>query len=724
MRTRYAFLVVVFGFLTLVWSIYLFSLQIFDPFNLTKTIERRYSPRKEMLIPTRGSIYDANGNLLVSSISYYQIDIDRKSVSIWAEKKKLNLEDAFRQISEAIGKNCSITPDKVMQRLKINDKPTSIMITNKVREMELDRIIKTFSEKDLPGLNYGFSSMKRIYSQEILAARLLGSVRADTDGFDPETASKQLYSLKGICGIESTYNDLLAGAYGWRDVIFDANHERVPYPNLQEKPSQDGYNLHLTIDSNIQEVVENALYEGLDKYKAKNAGAIVMDPNTGKILAMAGVSDEDRTIDPGLLRVKSNIPISFMYEPGSTMKPLTMLPAVENHLVSPTELIPCGVYVVNGRRIGDTHHYGALTPSDIIAKSSNVGIARIAERIGSKRLYEKFVSLGFGQKTALRLQGETSGMFAKLENWDSYTLHSISFGQGISVTALQEATAYCAIANGGKLMKPYLVDSVKDNSGKLIKQFEPEILREVGTTAATDTIRSYMQAVIDRGTGKHIKTDYITIGGKTGTAQKAREGGGGYAGDKYVSVFVGLFPVEAPKMVVVVFYDEPQMGYHYGSTSAAPTFKKIVEDILFMPSNNILAFDDRLMQSSLKMPDLRGKHIRYAEQILAQYGFSYKVEGADSSSVVIDQFPKPNVSVEPGHPITIKVGKSTSGHQNALLPGTMPDLCGLTLRKALQVAAQNKVAVKVTGSGIVRQQSIQPGSRLTVDTTCVIEAKI
>jgi cell division protein FtsI/penicillin-binding protein 2 len=246
----------------------------------------------------------------------------------------------------------------------------------------------------------------------------------------------------------------LAGEYGWREVVYDANHERVPYPNLHEKQSQDGFNLKLTIDSKIQEIVEHALYEGAVKYSAKNVGAIAMDPNTGRILALAGVSPEDRNIDPGLVRVKSNIPLSFMFEPGSTMKPLTMLPALEHKLVRPNEKIACGVYQVGKRTIRDTHQYGALTPKEIIAKSSNVGVAKIAERIGKKRLYEKFISLGYGQKTGLGLYGESSGLFRKPDDWDGYTLHSLSFGQAISVTALQHVTAFSAVANGGKMMKP------------------------------------------------------------------------------------------------------------------------------------------------------------------------------------------------------------------------------------------------------------------------------
>lgn len=724
MRSRYWLLVLFFGFVTLVWVVYLFSLQIFDPFNLAHDRLIRYTPTKEILHPTRGSIYDANGDLLVSSISYYQVDIDRNAVKNWADQEGIGLNEAYARISKAIGENCGVSPRDVMRRLTMNGRLNSIQITNRVREMELERIIQAFTEQDLPGLTHDFYSMHRIYSRGILASRLLGSVRAASTGYDPETGNKSLYKLDGICGAEATYDDLLCGEYGWREVVYDARRRRVPYPNLHEKPSRDGYNLHLTIDSNIQTIVEDALYEGLEKYGAKNAGAVAMDPQTGRIIAMAGVSRDDHAIDPGLVRVRSNIPVSFMFEPGSTMKPFTMLAALEKKVVRPDERIECGKYQIGRRIIRDTHEHPWLTPRGIIAQSSNVGVARIAERVGPKSLYEKLISLGFGQKTGLNFYGESSGIFAKLENWDDYTLHSLSFGQAISVTALQQATAFCAIANGGKLVKPYILETVTDASGNVVQRYEPEILRQISSQAVMDTIRDYMWEVVDTGTARHIKMDYIKVAGKTGTAQKALENGRGYSEDKYSAVFAGMFPADSPKMVMVIFYDEPKGIYHFGSQSAAPTFRKIVEDILFMPNSNIIAFDERLMQSSIKMPDLRGKHINQAENILNQYGFSYNIVGADSSWVVVDQFPKPGLSVDPGHLITLRVGKDAAKKDAVTVQGEMPDLTGLTLRKAMQVAARENIALKIKGSGIVRRQSVQPGSRVTRNTKCVIEASI
>lgn len=684
----------------------------------------RYVPGKEILVPRRGAIYDTKGNLLVSSISFYQVDIDRAAVASWAKRNNTQLDLAFNQLAKVFADHTALSEQDVLNRLNLGNKNTSIQISNKISEAELDKIIRDFKQKDLPGLIHSFASMKRIYSKDKLAARLMGSVREVSDGYDSATDSKSLYKLAGICGIEATYDKLLAGDYGWREVVLDANQQRVPYPNLHEKKPENGKNIWLTIDSNIQEIVENALYEGLESYSAKNGGAVVMDPNTGRILAMAGVSREDKTDDPGIVRVKSNIPISFMFEPGSTMKPLTMLPALENKLVRPNELIPAGRYQAGRRVISDTHFYGDLTPREIIVKSSNVGIAHIAERIGSVKLYEKFISYGFGQKSALNLFGESSGIFAKLQNWDGYTLHSVAFGQAISTTAVQLATAYSAIANGGKLMKPIIVDSYRDDQGKVIEQFEPSLLRNVSTKAATDTLKSYLQGVVDYGTARHIKMDYIRLGGKTGTAQKNVIGTKGYSSNMYNSVFVGMFPIEDPKMVIVVFYDEPAYGFHYGSTSSAPTFKKIVENILFMPDCQILPYNDRLMKTSLNMPKLTGMSLYQAENTLNRYGFLYKVEGPDSASIVIDQFPKEGVTVDRNHPITLKIGPSKNKNIPVIEANSMPNLVGLSLRYAVKEATKHGIAVKINGSGIVRKQSVLPGSRILKGGCCVLEASL
>ncbi len=725
MRSRFYLLIVIFGAAALLWSAYLFGIQILDPFNFAHLRRVRYIPRKEILIPRRGGIYDAKGNLLVSSVSYYQLDIDRSAINTWADRNDISQKEAFARVATAISKCSSISKEAALKRLNLGSRNSSIQISNRISEAELDKLIQEFKDQKLPGMIHNFASMRRIYSKGTLAARLLGAVSEASNGYDPMTDSKSLYKLSGICGVEATYDKVLSGEYGWREIVLDANGNRVPYPDLHEKKPRNGNNLYLTIDTNIQEIVENVLYEGVEKYGAAHGGAVVMDPKTGRVLALAGVSNKDKDDDPNLVRTRSNIPASFMYEPGSTLKPISMLPALEHKLVKPNERIECGRYQIGRRVITDTHDYGPLTPRDIIAKSSNVGVAKLAERTGKTRLYEEYISLGFGQRSALNLFGESSGLFAKLENWDGYSLHSLSFGQSISVTSIQLAAAYSAIANGGKMMKPSIIDSYRDDDGELIESFEPSVLRQVSSKAACDTMLSYIQDVVDDGTATHIRMDYISVGGKTGTAEKNVEGTRGYSSGKYNAVFAGMFPMENPQMVVVVFYDEPSHYYRFGSMSAAPSFKKIVENILFMPDCQILPYNERLLQTSLKMPDLLNMSVENAERSLNRFGFLYKIEGPDSASVVIDQFPKAGISVDKNHPITLKLGKSKDKPaEERLAKAIMPNLVGMTLRKAVKTASERGVPVKIVGSGVIRKQSLLPGSRITGTSVCILEASL
>ena len=724
MRFRFYLLLGFFALIILTWTVYLFAIQIFDPLNFEDVTQGLYKPSKELLIPSRGSIMDCNGNLFVSSIAYYQTDIDRKQVSQLAKKQKISLERAYKIIAVAFAKNTTLKEDFVYAKLTQNSNLNSIQIYNKIKESELDRLIQYFKQKDLAGLTYSFSSMKRIYSKGITGARLLGSVKESTADFDPNDPVKSIYKLSGSNGIEATYDKELSGQYGWREVFFDAHHNRVPYPNLHEKKPINGANLWLTIDTSIQDVVEEALAEGLQLYGAKNAAAVVMDANTGKIYAMAGVSAEDYSEDPAFVRVKSNIPASFLFEPGSTMKPFTAMTALDFKLVRQNEVFPSGSRRVGSREIRDTHHYGMLNLRQIIAKSSNVGISIVGDRVGRSRLYNELIALGFGQKTGLNLFGESSGIFHKLEDWDDYSLHSITFGYAISVTAVQLASAYCVVANGGNYVKPYLVDSIRDETGKVIEKFEPKIIRRVVSQAAADTIRSYLQSVVEEGTAKHIRLNYITLAGKTGTAQKKLEGSSGYAPGKYTGNFVGFFPVEKPEMVIAVVYDEPAQGLHFGGLCAAPTFQKIIEKTLFLPSCTILPKNKRMQQITTLTPHVIGLTVPVAERILKQNGLQYKVELHDSSQVIIDQYPKSNVSLDKSHPIVIVTGKKVQLEEPLPQTGVMPDLKGLTLRKALQVSSFNKIKLKIQGIGIVRKQSIIAGTLIIPGSTCIIEASI
>lgn len=723
MRLRFYLLLGVLGFFILVWTVYLFSVQVLDPHNLAYERQIRYNSAKEVLNANRGSILDCTGNLFVSSVTYNQVDIDRRQASNWAVKNKISLEGAYQTLAQAFAENTSLTEAAVYSRLTMNKNLSSIQISNKIKDSELDKLSKYFAEHKLPGLISSFSSMKRIYSKGITASRLLGSVKEVAEESANGAPRSTIYRLKGQNGLEATYDKELAGQYGWREVMYNGAGDRIPYPSLQEKKPVNGMNIRMTIDTAMQNVLEESLAEGVQQYGAKNAAAVLMDANTGRIFAMAGVSADDYHEDLGFVRVKSNIPVSFLFEPGSTMKPFTALTALDHNLIRPREKFSSGTKKFGGRTIRDTHDYGTVTAREIIAYSSNVGISEIGDRVGKKRLYEKLIQLGFGQKTGMNLFGESSGIFHKLENWDGYSLHSITFGYAMSVTLVQLAAAYAVIANGGSYVTPYIVDSFTDETGKVIEKFEPKITRKVVSKAAADTMKAYLQAVVEMGTAKHIKLNYVTMAGKTGTAIKKAEGQSGYASGKYTGNFAGFFPVENPQMVLVVVYDEPNFEVRYGGLCAAPTFQRIVERILFLPNCTILPNNKQMIQNTIMSPNLIGMQISEAERLLRQNGLTFNIEMHGDSTIITDQFPKPNVSLDKTHPIVLVTGKSQNDLEKTK-SGVMPNLVGMTLRKAQQVSAHNNIKLKINGIGTVQSQSIIAGTQVTPGMTCTVYASM
>lgn len=722
------------GFLALVvtlWVLYLFCVQVLDLPQLDYLRQLRYNPVKEILIPTRGAIYDRNGKLLVSSLKFYQVDIDRSSIKKYCERNHKDLNVVYSDIANIFAKHTPITREFVLKKLHQPSLGNSVVISRKIKESELEWLIAEFHGlsndkrklKKYPGLIASFSSMKRIYSKGLLGARLLGAVKENSEEIARIRKDRSIYRLTGICGIEASYDNYLAGEYGWREAIYDANNRRVPYPNLRDKAPINGNDLYLTIDADIQELVEKNLREGLEKYQAKNAAAIVMDVKTGEILAMAGISATDNSIDPQNVRALPNIPVTFNFEPGSTYKPFTALVALENKSIGLNEKIDCSTLITGRRRISDTHHYGMLDLRNIIAYSSNVGISKVADRVGAKALYSRLISLGFGQRSGINLAGESSGFFPKLNHWDGYSLHSISFGQSISVTAIQLANAYCTLSNGGKIMKPLLVREIRSPENVMMEKYEPRIVRSLRDPVALDTLKSYMKCVVDYGTATSVKLDYLDIAGKTGTAEKKDENGRGYASYKYTSVFAGFFPVDEPRLVVLTAYDEPAYAYHFGSMSAGPTFKAIVEQLVSLPNCDIIPHIKEKKQQYVSMPTVLGMHQSQAEATLHRIGIQVNTVVTDPSGVVVNQFPKPNVSFDRKNSVTIVVDKKTQTTAVVTKGSEMPNLVGMSVRKAVQVAKSKRLALTVKGIGVVCQQSIPAGSSIKYGESCIVEAR-
>lgn len=725
MKGRLLFFSILTGLFVLVWIIYLFILQVFDPHNLEATINIRTHPSKRIEIPHRGDILDCHGKMLVSSIKLFQLDFDRNQLyTACKADSNRSLTQELNSVASVIASHTDLSASTLRRKLQKKPRTTSIFIAENIPENQINAINDELDARDIPGLMKTFCNMKRTYPQDRLASRLLGMVRKTTT--DDEFAEESIYRLKGMCGLEATFDNELTGIYGWQEAIYDANNNRIPHLDLRKREAQDGHALYLTIDSNYQEILEENLQKGLKKYRARHGLGIIMDCHNGAIKAMAGFAREDTHKDASALRAMANLPVSFMFEPGSVMKPFVALLALERDIYKPSDIIDCRPYVMPERTItDDEHNFAKLSFRDIIAHSSNVGISKIVEQVGSKGLYECLITLGFGHKTGSNIAGEAPGIFRKLKDWQGFSLHSISFGQEISVTALQLANAYCAIANGGNLMLPYIVQDIKTSDGLLVEHQQPKILRTISDPQSLDTLRVFLKNVVDYGTATNAKLNFVTTAGKTGTAEKIIEGETEYSKTKYTSVFAGFFPVEEPQYVIVIAYDEANFNdySYYASHSAVPTFRDVVVDMVNLSSSGIIAAARSNSSTYIEMPDLMGMQSEKARKQLLKKNINPQFIEKKAGGVVINQFPKAGVSFDPSNPVCVIIGKAAPTNDPPLQADTMPSLEGLSLRRAITLARKLNLTLHVSGHGVIYWQSITAGNAVEYGDICTVKAR-
>ena len=737
MNFRYKSLIFLCLLISFTWAGYLLVLQIFDPFNLTEERQRRYLHHKEFIIANRGNIYDSEGKLLVSSLKYYQIDIDLGRVRSIAERNNKPEVDYFRTIARIISQNSDLLYNNVYQRLT-STKGNAVVISENIDENQLLKIRAGFAEEKLNVLIFTFSSIRRIYTQGTLAARLLGVTRGVTDSV--VNLNRNTFRLEGLNGIERAYNDDLLGDYGWKKALFDGRQRTIPIPNVTTKPVTHGSSIYLTIKSDVQEILEDNLQKGLVQYGAKNAIGVIMDPNNGNIIAMAGLNENDKKYNDNQVRSLQNMPIQLMFEPGSTIKPFVSLMALEKNLVQETDIFDCRTWRINMNRstrtIRDTNEQGFLSFRDVIVLSSNVGIARVADVIGAENLYRGYLNFGFGTATGIDLTDESSGIFSKISDWSNFSLHSLSFGQEMSVTALQLATAYSALANGGHILKPNIVDRKIDNNGNTYFKAERRVINTVSNKEAIEINNSFLFDVVETGTGTNARLQNIKIAGKTGTSEKASSAG--YSANLRIASFAGFFPYENPEYVIVIVYDEPDWRYRFGSMSAVPTFKKIVEEMLILPDCNIIPELKMANQELKTMPRLIGLKIEDARKQLEAQGIDFLVFNEKNDSYVVQQLPMPGVQFASKNRVSIycstNLGLVTSTNsnnqsenqsqiQNKTENEVMPNLIGMPLRQAINLSKAKKINLSIEGTGHIVSQSVKPGDKVAVQQKILVVAK-
>jgi cell division protein FtsI (penicillin-binding protein 3) len=495
----------------------------------------------------RGAIYDSRHEVMA-------VSVETTSIAAYTT----HVEDKTRTAA-SLAKILRLNA-KALKRELSSDRPF-VWIKRQATPKEVAAVKKL----GLKGIDF-LSEHSRFYPNTTLAAQVLGFTGIDG---------------RGLEGLEFFYDKELKGAENRVTVLRDALGRGFDADRLGAA-NQTGNNLILTIDRHIQFIAEQALAEVVTGHKAKSGMALVMDPRTGALLAMAHYPFFNPNAYGKSNRATwRNRAITDAFEPGSTMKIFSAAAALENGTIRPDTIFYCenGNYVVGGHAVHDTKPHGWLTLQQIVKYSSNIGAVKLGERVGPRILHDQLQNFGFGRRTGVDSPGESLGSLANYKRWTAVDAGAIAFGQGVSATALQVLSAASALANDGVMMRPYLVKAVTDTEGRTVRTIDPETVGRVVSAATAQTMRGIMRSVVTEG-GTGVKADVAgySVGGKTGTAQKI-DADGNYAQDLYVASFVGFAPTERPAIAVLVIVDEPK-GSIYGGLVAAPAFSQIVRESL------------------------------------------------------------------------------------------------------------------------------------------------
>ena len=543
--------------------------------------------------PRRGNVFDVNGNLLATSISVntvcanpsligYQQAVVARALApllgmsegslcqrlmprVWRNEKGEIVTNGLYYVR--LQKN---VPDETWQKIQM----TMTNLSFGVDEDKLSKTNRAFFRNLRQGAIFAEAGQLRVYPNGPLAAQVLGFVGSD----DLTLNGARVSRLSGRDGIELVMNSALSGVAGWRVTETDRQKRELVAMRDEDVQARDGLNVVLTLDSAIQHIVETALAGAMEKHTPISITGIVMRPGTGEILAMATLPDFDPN-NPGASPADSRRDrvISDVMEPGSTFKIVVVSGALNDGVVHLGDTFNCeeGHFAYAGRVLHDHEPFGILTTKSIITKSSNIGAAKIGIRLGENRLFDYATEYGFGEHTGISLPGEVNGILYPVKKWSKVSIAQIPMGQGVAVTRLQMLMAMCAIANGGWLMRPMLVDRLEDHGGGVVQQYTPQRVRQVISDATDKMMVEALKTVVSPdGTAPGAAMKDYTVAGKTGTAQKV--GPDGYERGKYFASFIGFFPADNPQLCISVVMDEPKEGY-YGGQVCGPVFREIAE---------------------------------------------------------------------------------------------------------------------------------------------------
>lgn len=642
----------------------------------------------------RGVIYDRNGRELAISVS-------ADSVCAYPAEVKASgkAQETARQLAGILGMN----QDDVYNKITRNT--AFVWIKRQIDPAKAGSI----RNLNLKGIDLTEES-RREYPKGDLAAHVLGIAGIDNNGLE---------------GVDFYYNDLVGGTKGKIIVEKDGKNQEIPEAIHKYIAPVEGANLVLTIDETIQFITERELDKVFQERKAKRAVAIVMDPATGEILAMATrpTFDPNKFADyPAVNR--RNFAINDAYEPGSTMKIITAAMAMQEGVVNDSSRFYCPGSIKVGKETitcanGKAH--GSQTFAQIVENSCNVGFVQVGLELGLERYYKYIDAFGFGQLTGVDLPGEAKGILVPRKTAKQIDLATMAFGQANAVTPIQLITAVSAVANQGKLMKPHLLKKAVDANGKTIKTCEPEMVRQVISPEMAQKLCKILEGEVEEGTGTNAQIEGYTTGGKTGTAQKIKPGGG-YMSNEYYASFIGFAPVDNPRLVCLVVVDAPQGYPYFGGWVAAPAFRSIMADslrYLKVPLNKSTSDDKSLEQEEkVAVPDVINLPLDEAVQLIHSRGLNTKLGG--SGEVVWQQTPRPGTRLARGSQVIIQLSPYGKGGEDGG-EVTIPDLTGKSMKEVAGILADLGLHLVPEGSGLAYEQSPAAGKVVSGGSTITVK---
>lgn len=692
----------VFTLFFVVLLVKVYWIQVVEASKLQEQVKQVWETDK-ILDPERGFILDRNDKVLAGDATAYNVSLNPQFIDA-----NHIVDDVVKGLADILKESDG---SRAELEAKIRERATKKKadgkfalyadIRNEGWKIDKDKadqvkeLTKSLQQKLKTNYNIGINlteDKKRYYPGGTLASHLIGYINKEG---------------KPGLGLEARMDDILKGVPGKLGYETDAKGVELPDSKVDFKPAENGKNVRLTIDKNIQYYIESALDKVNQEFHPKSLTAIAVDPKTMEILGMANVPKFNPN-EYWNFKDQSdflNTAVASQYEPGSTFKLVTLAGAVEEGLFNPNEKYQSGSIRVADRTLHD-HNYvgwGQISYLEGLIRSSNVAFVKLGyEKLGTEKLKSYIDKFGFGAKTGIDIAGEVPGAISMKYASEFATA---TYGQGkVVATAIQQTAAYAAIANGGKLMRPHVVKDILDPvTGEVVESFAPKEVRQVVSEMTAKQVTEYLEKVVSDqdGTGKRAFIEGYRVAGKTGTANKVVAGEKGYSTDQWVISFVGYAPAENPRILVTIIADEPDLGgdYHRGGEVAAPAFKEIVKQSLqYMGVSSNKQQMKPIDKESIKqtVPNLGKLSVENAKETARELGL--KVETLGKGAEVLDQFPKAGTEIGPSQRIYIVMQQMDS------VP--LPDLKGKSLRDAMEVCSLLHVNCQTTGQGYVTDQAV------------------